>query len=77
MLKSGVLDKAYIKERNAPVKERLLLIIRIPTDKQHIELVAKELHKSRAWTYTWYKRYNEDGLEGLRETKKWKTLLYG
>ena len=66
-MKSSVLDKAYRKERNASVKERLLLIIRISTDKQHIELVARELHKSRAWAYKWYKRYNEDGLEGLRD----------
>jgi putative transposase len=66
-LKSSVLGKAYRKERNAPVKERLLLIIRISTDKQHIKLVASELHKSRAWAYKWYKRYNEEGLEGLRD----------
>jgi putative transposase len=66
-LKSSVLDKAYRKERKAPVKERLLLIIRISTDKQHIELIASELHKSRAWAYKWYKRYSEEGLEGLRD----------
>lgn len=66
-MKSSVLDKAYRKERNASIKERLLLIIRISTDKQHIELVASELHKSRAWAYKWYKRYNEEGLEGLRD----------
>lgn len=66
-MKSSVLDKAYRKERNAFVKERLLLIIRVSTDKQHIELVASELHKSRAWAYKWYKRYNEEGLEGLRD----------
>jgi putative transposase len=66
-LKSSVSGKAYRKERNASVKERLLLIIRISTDKQHIELVASELHKSRAWAYKWYKRYNEEGLEGLRD----------
>jgi putative transposase len=66
-LKSSVLDKAYRKERNASIKERLLLIIRISTDKQHIELVASELDKSRTWAYKWYKRYNEEGLEGLRD----------
>ena len=66
-MKSSVLDKAYRKERDASVKERLLLIIRISTDKQHIELVASELHKSRAWAYKWYKIYNEEGLEGLRD----------
>jgi len=66
-LKSTVLDKTYNDERDANVKERILLVRRVLTDKQHIELVAKELHKSRAWAYKWYKRYNDKGLEGLKD----------
>jgi putative transposase len=66
-LKPSVLDKAYRNEHDAHVKERLLLIIRVSYDKQHSEAVASELHKSRAWAYKWYKRYNEEGLEGLRD----------
>lgn len=66
-LKLSILDKAYKNEHDALVKERLLLIIRIAIDKQHIEAVASELHKSRAWAYKWYKRYNDEGLEGLRD----------
>ncbi|HJR46958.1 MAG TPA: helix-turn-helix domain-containing protein [Nitrososphaeraceae archaeon] len=61
------MDKAYRNEHDAHVKERLLLIIRVSYDKQHSEAVASELHKSRAWAYKWYKRYNEEGLEGLRD----------
>lgn len=66
-MKPSVLDKAYRNEHDAHVKERLLLIIRVSYDKQHSEAVASELHKSRAWAYKWYKRYNEEGLEGLRD----------
>ena len=34
----------------------------------HIEYVAKELHRCRAWAYKWYKRYREDdGLDGLKD----------
>ena len=66
-MKSTVLDKTYNDERDANVKERILLVRRVLTDKQHIELVAKELHKSRAWVYKWYKRYNDKGLEGLKD----------
>jgi len=66
-LKSSALDKAYRNERDACVKERLLLIIRISSDKQQIESVARELHRSRAWAYKWYKRYNDEGLDGLRD----------
>ena len=36
-------------------------------DEKHIEDVAKELHRCRAWAYKWYKRYNEDGLDGLKD----------
>jgi putative transposase len=64
-LKPSTLDKAYRNERDARVKERLLLIIRVSFDKQHVELVASELHKSRAWAYKWYKRYNDEGMKGL------------
>jgi putative transposase len=66
-LKSSILGKAYKNEHDAHVKERLLLIIRVSFDKQHIIAVALELHKSRAWAYKWYKRYNDEGLEGLRD----------
>ena len=62
------LDKIYNQESNATFKERIQLIRRITQDKQHIEDVAQELHRCRAWTYKWYKRYNEKGLEeGLHD----------
>jgi len=66
-LKSSIPDKVYKNEHDVSVKERLLLIIRVSFDKQHIEYVASELHRSRAWAYKWYKRYNDEGLEGLRD----------
>jgi transposase len=66
-LKSLALDKAYNYERDVDVKERILLVRRVLTDKQHIELVAQELHKSRAWAYKWFKRYIDRGLEGLKD----------
>lgn len=66
-MKLDALDKVYRNERDASVKERILLIIRVSSDKQYIEAVASELHKSRAWAYKWYKRYNDEGLEGLRD----------
>ena len=66
-MKSLALDKAYNYERDADVKERILLVRRVLTDKQHIESVAQELHKSRAWAYKWFKRYIDRGLEGLKD----------
>ncbi|MGD1838052.1 MAG: helix-turn-helix domain-containing protein [Nitrososphaeraceae archaeon] len=53
------LDKIYNQESNATIKERIQLVRRITQDKQHIEDVAQELHRCRAWAYKWYKRYKE------------------
>ena len=64
------LDKLYKQESNSDVKERIQLVRRILQDKQHIEDVAKELHRCRAWAYKWYKRYNESGLEGLKDKER-------
>ena len=66
---SGLLDKAYKEERDVDVKERILLVRRVLSDNQHIELVAQQLHRSRSWAYKWHKRYSDDGggLEGLKD----------
>ncbi len=64
------LDKVYKEESNPDVKERILLVRRIVEDNQHIVNVAKELHRCRAWAYKWYKRYNDNGLEGLKNKAK-------
>ena len=64
------LDVAYNREKDADVKERILLIRCIVEDKKHIGEIAKELHKCRAWAYKWYKRYNENGLDGLKDKER-------
>ena len=61
------LDKVYKQESNPDVRERIFLVRCIVEDKQHIVNVAKELHRCRAWAYKWYKRYNDDGLQGLKD----------
>ncbi|MER5175134.1 MAG: leucine zipper domain-containing protein [Candidatus Nitrosocosmicus sp.] len=62
-MKHTVLYKVYKDERYVDVKERIILVRRVLSDKQHIESVAQELHKSRAWAYKWYKRYTDEGLK--------------
>jgi transposase len=62
------LDKICKNEHDARVRERILLVIRISSDKQRIDSVARELHRSRSWAYKWYKRYNDEGLEeGMKD----------
>ena len=64
---STKLDRVYRNEHNARVRERILLVMRVSSDKQHIESVAKELHRARSWAYKWHKRYGDEGMEGLRD----------
>ena len=64
---STKLDRVHRNERDARVRERILLVIRISSDKQHIESVARELHRARSWAYKWHKRYRDEGMECLRD----------
>jgi putative transposase len=62
------LDYAYKHEPNANVRERILLVRRVTSDNGDITLVSKEeLHRSRAWAYKWLKRFDKEGLEGLKD----------
>jgi len=61
------LDNAYKRESDANVKERILLIRRIMSDGQDIRIVStEELHRSIAWAYKWLRRFDKEGLEGLK-----------
>lgn len=61
------MDNAYKHESNANVRERILLVRRIMSDGQDIRMVSKEeLHRSIAWAYKWLRRFDKDGLEGLK-----------
>ncbi len=75
-MKSTLLDKIYIDEQDVDVKERILLVRQVIADKQHIESIAQELHKSRAWAYKWYKRCSDKGLEGLKEVQNESIFIH-
>lgn len=63
-----VLDYAYRHESDAALKERILPVRRFRVDGKNVEDVAKnELHRSRAWAYKWLKRFNTNGLDGLKD----------
>jgi transposase len=49
------------------VREWILLVTRLRTDKEEASSVAeKEFHRSRWWPYKWLKRFDNAGLEGLK-----------
>ena len=60
----------YKKENDPKVKERLLLIIRVREDGQIPFRVVKEMHRSNPWASDWLKRYDKEGMEGLKDRTK-------
>ncbi len=60
----------YKKENNPKVKERLLIVIRIREDGQIPFRVVKEMHRSNPWASDWLKRYDEEGICGLKDRTK-------
>ena len=62
-----VLNKAYRDEKDADLRERILLVRRVRGDKKEASNVAeKEFHRSRWWAYKWLKRFDNTGLDGLK-----------
>ena len=69
-LTKSQLVNLYKKENDPKVKERLLLIIKVKQDKQIPFRVVKELHRSNPWASDWLKRYDMEGLKGLKDRTK-------
>lgn len=62
------LNNAYKKEKDVDVKERILLVRRVRFDGMEASKVAeRELNKTRWWAYKWLKRFDKQGLEGLKD----------
>lgn len=67
-LSLGQSDQAYRTEKDGDVKERIRLVRRVRFDDMEASKVAeRELNKTRWWAYKWIKRFNEQGLEGLKD----------
>jgi transposase len=62
----STLEDAYKNEKDARVKERMLLIMLIKEGKIAAH-AARELHRAKSWAYTWRDRYEAGGIEGLRD----------
>ena len=68
MISRRQLVSIYRKEKNANIKERILLVKRVKYDKQEAATTAEtELGKTRTWAYKWLHRFDKNGLEGLQD----------
>jgi transposase len=55
-------------ESNANVRERILLVRCVRKGKVQATSVAElELRKTRIWAYKWLKRFDDNGVEGLKD----------
>jgi putative transposase len=64
-------EKIYRCEQNIKTKERMLLILNVVYQgKVSAAEVARDLHRSKAWASDWLKRYNNEGIEGLKTRQK-------
>ena len=67
LMSVAVLNDAYRNEKDANIRERILLVRRVRMDNKEAASVSeKEFHRSRWWAYKWLKRFDIDGLEGLK-----------
>lgn len=60
----------YKRESDPNVKERLLLVLKVEGDDMIPARVANELHRSRTWASDWLARYDNEGVDGLRDRPK-------
>jgi putative transposase len=64
-------EKLYRYEQDLKTKERMLLIfIVVYQRKASAVQIARDLHRSKSWTCVWLKRYDKEGIEGLKNRPK-------
>jgi len=59
-------EKIYRYEQDIKTKERMLFVLNVMYQGKISAQVARDLHRCKAWACEWLKRYDEEGLEGLK-----------
>ena len=59
-------EKIYRDEGDVKTKERMLLVLNVVYQGKISAHVATDLHRNRAWACVWLKRYEKEGLGGLK-----------
>ncbi|MDG6967764.1 MAG: transposase, partial [Nitrososphaerota archaeon] len=60
------LEKAIREEHDADLRLRTLLVLKVKYDGIGQNQAARELHAQSSWAVTWARRFEEEGIEGLR-----------
>lgn len=64
------LERACRKEDDADMRLRMLLILKVKYDCVGQNRAAEELHAQSSWAVTWVRRFEEEGIEGLRTRER-------
>lgn len=60
------LENAYDREKDADVSRRVLLVLKVRYDGMKPSHAAKELRRDKSWATIWLRRFDGEGLGGLR-----------
>ena len=64
-------EKFYRSEQDVKTKERMLLVLNVVYQgKVSAAQVARDLYRSKSWACEWLKRYDKEGIEGLKNRQK-------
>ena len=64
-------EKLYRYEQDVKTKERMLLVLNVVYHGMiSAAQVARDIHRSKSWASGWLKRYDKEGIEGLKTRPK-------
>jgi len=69
-LSRQVLEAAYNREKDGEVRARILLVLRVDVDGVKPAQAVRELHRAKSWATKWLRRFQEEGLEGLKTRRR-------
>jgi len=64
------LERACREEHDADVRLRMLLILKVEYDGVSQNQAARELRAQSSWAVTWVRRFEEEGIEGMRTRER-------
>ncbi len=69
-MNSQYLIQAYKNEKDVKIKDRMFLVKCVTIDKQIPSQVAKQVGRVRSWAYKWLERYEQEGIDGLKDKSR-------
>jgi transposase len=64
------LERACSEEKDADARLRMLLVLKVKYDGLGQNQAARELHALSSWAVKWVRRFEEEGLEGLKTRER-------